>query len=391
MNRIILTYFYFILFIFLFGCEASNASTSNIDDDRYDSNTDSNSDDDADSDGDEDRDDDGGSDGDSDGDGDTDSDGNSDNDSDGDGDKDSDEDEDAGNGNICDEQDFPIAPTTPRLMIVQDISESMLQETPSKWDIAKQAMINLLSVYASQLEFGWDVFPNNDMCGVGKPAVVDSALNNGYEIIQKMEMTTPSGATPLYCALNKFTNSDYAPIFTSPNATPYLLVVTDGGDTCGTVCNPLGGIPALPSQLSVITAGLCEKRINTFAIGFGQGVVPAHLNAIARNGCTGKKQYFIANDLEELEQVLDSIVSAMVSCVYEVKKLDEAVDSDLTNLYFDSEIIGYDENCTKGKGWSWTDHTQSKVEFCKEACEKLQNGEVHRIRATFGCPIISVK
>ncbi|MCP4601864.1 MAG: VWA domain-containing protein [Proteobacteria bacterium] len=268
----------------------------------------------------------------------------------------------------------------------------MMDGTPTKWEVAKLAMSNMLNKYSSFLDFGWDVFPNNGMCGVNQPAIVDCAPNNGQNIIGRMNARgEPMGSTPLFCAMSKFKEPGYAKVFTSPDATPYLLVVSDGSDVCGVRCGGLIPTPATAVQLGTVTDELCKKGINTYAIGFGEGASPAQLNAIARNGCTGRKQYIVANNQQELEKALNDIAATAVSCVYELNEVDDDADPNETNFYFDDDVVGYDEDCAKEKGWTWTDDTQSKVEFCKEACEILKGGTIHNIRATFGCPVVPVE
>ncbi|MCP4683955.1 MAG: hypothetical protein GY867_00775, partial [bacterium] len=78
-------------------------------------------------------------------------------------------------------------------------------------------------------------------------------------------------------------------------------------------------------------------------------------------------------------------------CVYEIQTPEEEIDPTETNFYFDDKIVGYDPDCANGVGWTWTDTTQTKVEFCKEACDELKGGTVENIRATFGCPVVPVE
>ncbi len=297
-----------------------------------------------------------------------------------------------GNSNICDEQNFPVEATPVKFLILQDISGSMTDGKPNtKWNVAKTAMSQMLNTYGAMLDFGFDAFPNNGFCGVHQPLIADSLPNNAQNIIQQMNTIQPDGSTPLYCALKKFTNLSYAPEFLSAGATSYLLVVTDGEDTCGSQCSPPFSSSATAAELSDITTQLCSSGVQTFAVGFGNGVSPAQLNAIAKNGCTGMTSYLIANNQAELEQALDSLASSVASCIYELGEVDEDADPEETNFYFDGDQIGYDENCAQDTGWTWTDDTYTKVEFCKESCDKLQDGLVSNISATFGCPTIPVR
>ena len=89
----------------------------------------------------------------------------------------------------------------------------------------------------------------------------------------------------------------------------------------------------------------------------------------------------------DLTTALNQIASSVVSCVYEIDTEEtDDVDFDEVNFYFDDEVVYWDEDCTQGIGWRWVDDEKSAVEFCDQACDQLQAGDVDNISATFGCP-----
>lgn len=176
---------------------------------------------------------------DSDGDADGDSDGDTDSDGDVDGDTDADGDSD-GDSDVCAKEEFAIQASPVRLMLLQDISGSMVMDDsgtllppPNKWTIARSALAKMLNSYEAEIAFGFDTFPNNGLCGVDQPPQSDTQKNNAQTIIGLMDMIDPDGSTPLLLAMKKYLSSTYAPIFSSDGATKYLVVVSDGGDTCG--------------------------------------------------------------------------------------------------------------------------------------------------------------
>jgi len=319
----------------------------------------------------------------SDGDTDTDTDSDTDTDADADGDAD-------GDSDVCNEQDFNIAAQPVRIMILQDLSGSMDEGTPTKWNIAKAALQNMLDKYAADIEFGFDKFPENGWCGVNQPVVVDCAPDNAAAIEAKFPNQTPIGSTPLYLAMKMFLDATYAPKFTAAGATPYLLVVSDGEDVCGPNGNPVTG-PTTSAEFTALTGDLCKAGIRTFVIGFGASADPTQLNAIASAGCSAFTTFLNALDQAGLEAALDTLAASAASCVYEIKQPPQGqVDPNDVNFYFDGNVLGKDDGCAQGKGWTWTDDTQTKVEFCKEACDKLQGGSVKKITATFGCPSVPI-
>ena len=253
-----------------------------------------------------------------------------------------------------------------------------------------QAITTMLNNWGQeQIDFGLDVFPNNGMCGVFQPVISDTAPDNASNIITRLNALGPDGATPLYLALQNFTSTSYAQNFTSPEAASYLLLVSDGGDTCGTNGNPYGS-GATPAQLGTVADQLCANGISTYVIGFGEGVEPDQLNAIVNSGCTGSPTYFDAQNQQQLQEALEEIAESVVSCTYDIEEPDATADPDEVNFYFDNEVVPYDEDCQDGTGWTWTNDEHTQMEFCDEACEKLKTGQVEEISAKFGCPTIDI-
>ncbi len=379
------------LSIISLACEEgeSDARGSGTLDADADTDTDTDTDSDADSDTDSDSDSDSDSDADSDTDSDSDSDSDSDADTDGDADGDADE--------VCAEQDFAIEAAPVRLMILLDLSNSMNDGTPPKWQQAQQALISMLNKYGNDLILGFDVFPNaiiSNICRTNQPVKVDCAPGNASTIINRVNSTQPTqfGSTPLYTGMKNFTNPSYASGFTTPDPAQetYLLLVSDGGDICGVSGNPMGG-PASPTQLGKLTGDLLANGIRTYVVGFGSGVEPNELNAIVAKGGTGESTYFNAQNQQELETALDKVGGSVVSCTFDLEEENEgAIDENDVNFYFDSNVVGKDDDCVKNKGWTWTDDTHTSVRFCEDACEELKSGNIGKVTATFGCPTVVV-
>ena len=333
----------------------------------------------------------------SDGDADGDTDGDTDVDSDADSDADSDSDGDIDTDTVCDEQDFEIELAPVRLMILQDMSASMTEGTPEKWSQAVPALTTLLTDWAdSQIEFGFDVFPDGSGtglagmgCGVWNDAMYPPAPDTEDDIIYYISSETPNGAsTPLWCAMANFNLDDpdvYVEEMHEPSAERYLMVVSDGADLCGTACNIWGAASA--TQLGNVTAGLLDNwGIKTFVIGFGDGADEAQLNAIAENGGTEFDTFFPADNEAELYDAFETIAGAVISCVYNVDEPEATANPDDVNFFFDDDIVYYDEDCALGVGWTWVDEDHTQVEFCDEACQQLKDGLVDEISAIFGCP-----
>ncbi|MCP4600400.1 MAG: VWA domain-containing protein [Proteobacteria bacterium] len=287
---------------------------------------------------------------------------------------------------ICLEWNVDINPVPVRIMIVQDLSSSMGQGTPTKWRQAQTALTTMLNNFNSAIEFGFDGFPYLAECAVAQEPAADAVPDNAKYITDGLGKLALTRSTPLYLAIKNYQKANYAPKFMAQGANRYLLVVSDGADSCGTTGTMRDG--ATPQQLGTITGALLTtKDLKTFVIGFGTGANPAQLNAIAAAGGTNHKQYINAQDQAALESALNDIAASVVSCIYEIGQQDtNEVNLDEVNFYFDDVLVGWDDGCALDKGWTWVDDAKTRVEFCKEACDKLKNNEVTEISATFGCP-----
>jgi von Willebrand factor type A domain-containing protein len=340
----------------------------------------------------------GNSDGDSDNDTDTDADSDSDVDddvdvdSDGDSDGDTDSDADAGDTEICSEQDFTIEFVPTRMMILQDVSGSMIG---NKWTQAKAALIAVLQqwVNKNEIEFGFDIFPDDQSCGVDKPVVVDASNGQTQKIINYLQTPgfEPNGSTPLCTGMRRFNPNDfsgYSPQFNSPDANSYLLIVSDGMDSCGGP-KPCGGTFGSPN-FTLLTTDLLDAGVKSIVIGFGGDSSLQKLNVIAANGGTQFNKYIDAQNQAQLQAAFEEIASSVVACIYDIDEPDAKADPDEVNFYFDGDVVGYADDCSGGVGWTWVDNTHSQVEFCDQECEKLISGSVNNISARFGCPTAAV-
>jgi hypothetical protein len=348
-------------------------------------------------------------------DGDTDTDTDIDADADSDADTDVDSDADGGgdseDSDVCDEADFAIELAPVNLMILQDMSYSMADPevaSPTNWTYAVPALNTILTDWAdSQIVFGFDIFPDGSStalqgCHVDDPVLIDCAEDTEDAIVDYINDSgnTPDGAaTPLYCGMADFVDSTYAPQFNDPTTNRYLLVVSDGADCCGDGCcaaiNPITHPECFitEEELAAISQELAETGIKIVVIGFGVGADADQLNAIAANGGMDPPydEFIFADDTTSLEAALTEIANAVVTCVYNIGSPDASADPEDVNFYFDDEIVYYDEDCAVGTGWTWVNEEHTQVEFCPEACEQLQGGLVENIKATWGCPTISIE
>jgi hypothetical protein len=319
-------------------------------------------------------------------------------------------------GPVCEEQGISIKPKEATVMLLIDYSSSMATnppDPPHRWAQAVTALTTVLqSVNNPYISFGLDYFPDgsdpriaNGMsgeCGVKNPVQIDCAANNQQNIVtflaNKGEPPAAGNMTPMWCAANNFNTASYAPGCAAANADRYLVIVSDGSDTCGVDCHCMDtpdtcGLPdygATASDLGSLSANLCSNSVKTFVISFGGGADYEKLNAMASNGCTAMTSFLDAADGNELLDAFDKIINAIVACDYDIEQPDERkADPEKINFKFDNTTVRRnDEDCESSDGWQWTDSDHTKIQFCKQSCDQLKSGSVTEVKATFGCPTL---
>ena len=169
----------------------------------------------------------------------------------------------------------------------------------------------------------------------------------------------------------------------------YLVVVSDGDDTCE---GDSVSVDTIVADLGRLAGDLVTTyNIRSFAIGFGDtsGDMAREFNAIASHGGTAFTEFFPVDEPGELQAAFDAISSSIVSCIYDIDEPDATADPNEVNFYFDGDVVGFDVLCENG--WRWTEassETHPQVEFCGDACRRLTEGEVSEIEARFGCDTI---
>ncbi len=316
---------------------------------------------------------------DSDSDSDTDGDTDTDTDGDTDSDTDSDTDTDTGTGEaICDEFQFEIEAVPVRMVWLLDISGSM---SGQKIIDAKAAVNNILGIWGgTQIEFGFDYYPNNASSGVNTACPISPATGTETAITTMVNGLSAGGGTPTFEAMTNYTNVGYATGFPEAGVESYMVLVTDG--------NPNNGTPA---DYTALTGTLLANQIKTVAIGVDYSGLTLGAIAAAGGMPAPYNVPIVATDLTTLQNAFDDIAGMIINCIYDITITND-VDFDSVNFFFiDSmgveTVVPYDADCSTGFAWRWIDElTHEQIEFCPDACDLLQGGDVEEIKGEFGCP-----
>ena len=281
-------------------------------------------------------------------------------------------------------------------MLLEDKSYSMVDN--GKWRMALSAIDEMATAYGNQISFGLDLFPrstdNNKtsaLCRVGQSAISDVAPASAAAITDELSDWDPSGGTPLLLAMLNYTDVSYAPVFLDGSGGSYLVIISDGKDTCGqSGVFSFDGPGATPEQLAAVTTNLKNLfGIRTIVIGFGEGADegPDQLNAIAQAGGTQFTTYLEASNGDELKAALSQIAeSVVVSCEFHVGSFQSSnVDFNRVVVTFDGDQVGRDDGCKQNEGWTWTSEAHTTIEFCETACDQLEAGGVQQVKVVLAC------
>jgi hypothetical protein len=293
---------------------------------------------------------------------------------------------------VCDEQDFAIERQPTKLMLVLDMSGSMI----SKYGSARNGITTAITNLTGQFHFGFNsypAYPYSAQCGIAPDALFDTAPGNETDILAWLSGHQPqSGAgDPLVVQMDALlSNSGYAANFTSSDTggEPYLVIVSDGDDCCGpSPAYSCGN--EWTAELVARTEQLLLAGIKTVVVGYN-GADDATMNAIAVAGGSPFGTYLPASDESALQGALETIGAALVSCSFGVDVPDASADPDAVNLYFDGELLPYEPGCVTGTGWDWADEAHTRIQLCSGPCDELRAETVDNVKARFGCPSVQI-
>jgi hypothetical protein len=273
----------------------------------------------------------------------------------------------------CVGDQFVAEGVPPNMMIVLDRSGSMDDplNNSTKWQVAVNAVGNLLASYGNQVRFGLVLYQGDaGDCAPGD-IVVDTGPGTTGAINNALAATGPAGFTPIGDTLDALIGHSGLADTTRDN---YILLVTDGSETCNG--DGVGAVTALRAQ---------TPEVKTFVVGFGSGVDGPALNQMAQAGGTarpnGPPWYYRAGNAAELNAVFDAIGVAVLSCTYQ---LSGQPDIDTLHVFFDGQGVPLDPTHTDG--WDY-DPTSNQITFYGPACDSLRTGAVTDLVVVSGCAV----
>jgi hypothetical protein len=293
--------------------------------------------------------------------------------------------------NNCGGESLDLTYVPPNLLLVVDRSCSMrtavTSSTMSKWQVAVGGINKVITDFGSDIRWGLTLFPDTtpDTC-TQQDFAFPLADGNGPGI--KTMLTNALATTdPFYPDDPCVTNIDTAmmqaatdPALTDPGRKSYVMLVTDGAQSSG--CSAGGGDAGSEMAVKKLFNG---KGVTTFVLGFGSAVDAVQLDKLAIAGGapqSGTPKYFRADTAGELDQALQTIADAVVSCSYKVDPPPE--DPSQVYVWFGgTENVPRDQSHVSG--WDYDPATQMLTLYGSH-CDRLKTKMVKKVDVIFGCP-----
>lgn len=339
---------------------------------------------------------------------------------------------------LCGSEIIPVTTKPLNLYFLLDRSGSMSEYLDegslTRYQAAVEAILEVLETVGHRTRYGLSVAPDPRavaaMCDPGRevlavtpgdPACFGKAGERGpvlTSLARDLARLGPQGATPLGATLESLVDTllDF-------DGDTVLILATDGAPNCNAevACNADACIPNIEgfafdsadgpiacddsfnccdpeltvpnARLNCIDAkrteaaldDLFEAGIRTYVVGLpGSEPYRDILDGFAEAGGaarTGDTAYYAVSDSEELSKVLLDIGLAVTTdCELELELVPP--DRDLVNVYFDAEVVPFDEE----NGWHWLDDGTISLEG--EACSELESGNVFGVEVLAGCPSV---
>jgi hypothetical protein len=275
----------------------------------------------------------------------------------------------------CGDQEATFSKLAANIFLVLDKSGSM--DNNNKMTQAKSALNQLAASLWDELRFGFAYFPGTG----GNCAAATRTLAMGdhteAEIKAAYASLSPGGSTPMALALETTRTSGWVNDSADPqNAArkKAVVLITDGQPNCN---RP-------EAQVVAEAAKLLAAGTPVHVVGFGSGVTPATLDAVAKAGGTDNPNdpshdYYQANDAADLAAALTSIGAALASCTIALDSKPPAPDK-IYVLVNGKALVRDDPN-----GFTY-DAANNTVTLTGTACADLNAVETPKIQVIFGCP-----
>lgn len=280
-----------------------------------------------------------------------------------------------GGATSCGGELFQAAKVNSNMYIAFDKSGSMrdsiVNNGPSKWEIATTAIKQVTMQYDSQIQFGMGLFPAGETtatrCEIPNTAVTVGNMR-AAQIATALDNSGPGGNTPIGGVL---LSSGNVPELVDPTRANYVMLVTDGTETCN------------GNGVQAATTNLAMKGIKTFVIGFGGEVDGTNLSDIATAGGTprpGATKYYQADDAPGLLAAFNLIAQGALGCEYRLA----TAPPDPSKVFVYVNGVLQNRDVSHANGWDYSPATV-RITFYGGLCNLVATDSTARVSIVYGC------
>ena len=287
---------------------------------------------------------------------------------------------------------------------------------PTKWDITRDALQEVLATLPEELAIGLFFYPNMSTEGSDDPRPVSECVNvdegipvaaltdqHRETLISVFDDTEPNGWTPTHGAYEHALDSSLLPA--DFPGQKYLLLITDGVPTLTHDCEGRqDNGQAEPVDTDPIVAAIADARgagVRTFLIGSPGSEegrqwmsLAAIQGATARAGCQIEGAPYCHMDMTTAPDFGAALraglnqVTGEISCTYDIPEPPdgETIDPNLVNLIVTtssgaSQLVLPDANGDCDEGWRLSG---DQVVLCDGTCSRVQSDGAS-LQLLFGC------
>ena len=295
----------------------------------------------------------------------------------------------------CGQTNISVMPEPPDILIVQDKSLSMNQDSAgndctapgcSKWTQVTTAMDSVVMATQTTVNWGLVFFGSDNKCGVNATPNVPITPSTSYAPISQAYATNmPSSYTPTEAAVD----AAVAYMKTLTDANPkYLLLATDGLPNCKPMDKTVTDDDSAGAATAVTNAQ--TAGFPTFVVGIGNTMGTATLNKLAMAGGEAQvgsadgNSFYEVNNTAELETALNKIVGLIASCTIPLTGVNGTLDKVAVSAQdANGNTIQILQDPTNG--WSYTSAAMTSIVLNGTACTDLQSGAYSNFQFIYTC------
>lgn len=295
----------------------------------------------------------------------------------------------------CGDVNVVVNGLTPTVQLLIDQSGSMDQGFggTNRWNAVYRTLMGddgVVPTLDAAVRFGLSLYTSNGGNAGGQCPMLTTvapALDNYAAMDAEFGPAGPEGDTPTGESLDAIALA----LQNAPSDGPKIIVLgTDGEpDTCDDP-NPGSqqGLEAAQALSVAAAERAFDAGIRTFVISVGSEIGEDHLQDMANAGVGlpvgGSEQapYYVALDPEELVAAFQQIVGGVQGCVFTMNGEVDPSKGSQGKVALDGRELEY------GSEWELLDG--KTFEILGDACDTIQDGELHHVSAVFPCGVIDI-